>query len=173
MEEEVREPYLEIIEPGAGNRLITAIEILSPSNKTPGDEGRGSYRKKQDEVLNSDIHLLEIDLLRGGAHTVAPAYEDILLKCSNWDYLISLHRHQKRWKYELWHCSLRSPLPKIMVPLTAGDTDITIDLQSIFDTVYDEGYFPRRIDYRSVPAKPLNPGDEAWADNLLKAKGLR
>jgi len=27
MEEEVSEPYLEIIEPGAGNRLITAIEI--------------------------------------------------------------------------------------------------------------------------------------------------
>jgi hypothetical protein len=35
-EEEIREPYVEILEPAVGNRLVTAIEVLSHDNKLPG-----------------------------------------------------------------------------------------------------------------------------------------
>lgn len=35
-EEEIRQPYITIVEPAAGNRLVTAIEVLSPDNKAPG-----------------------------------------------------------------------------------------------------------------------------------------
>ena len=38
-QEEIREPYIEIIEPAAGNRVVTAIDVLSPTNKTPGAGG--------------------------------------------------------------------------------------------------------------------------------------
>src|SRR5689334_18685597 len=34
--DEVREPKIHIIEPAAGNRLVTAIEVLSPDNKAAG-----------------------------------------------------------------------------------------------------------------------------------------
>lgn len=34
--EEIREPYIQIFEPAAGNTLITAIGVLSPDNKMPG-----------------------------------------------------------------------------------------------------------------------------------------
>src|SRR5262245_12081510 len=40
--EEVRQPLIHIIEPAAGYRLITSLEVLSPDNKRSGP-GRKSY----------------------------------------------------------------------------------------------------------------------------------
>lgn len=48
---------------GSERRVVTIIEILSPSNKTNGEQGRSLYLQKQQEVLQSKTHLLEIDLL--------------------------------------------------------------------------------------------------------------
>ena len=64
------QPYLEILS-NDGERLVTAIEILSPSNKKPGDNGRTSYLQKQGEFRLANVNLIEIDLLRGGIHTTA------------------------------------------------------------------------------------------------------
>ena len=58
------EGYIEIRERGGG-RVITVIEFLSLSNKQPG-EGQESYRRKQAELREARISLVEIDLLRGG-----------------------------------------------------------------------------------------------------------
>src|SRR5262245_6858898 len=68
--EPVVERYLEI-RTTAGERLVTAVEVLSITNKTPGEEGRGAYRQKQSEFRTGRINLVEIDLLRGGEHTTA------------------------------------------------------------------------------------------------------
>ena len=46
--------------------LITAIEILSPVNKRPGHEAYRDYQRKRRELLRSDVHFIEIDLLRAG-----------------------------------------------------------------------------------------------------------
>ena len=51
----------------AGEEVVTVIEVLSPANKTVG-EGHRLYRRKQQEVLNSQAHLIEIDLLAEGLH---------------------------------------------------------------------------------------------------------
>ena len=62
--DEFREPFLEIYTRGeGGKRLVTSIEILSLSNKTPGEQGRELYLRKQKEILTSQAHLVEIDLL--------------------------------------------------------------------------------------------------------------
>src|SRR4051812_4667254 len=45
-----REPYIQIINPAARNRLISVIEVVSPNNKTAGS-GRKTYLKKRKEVL--------------------------------------------------------------------------------------------------------------------------
>ena len=58
--EEMQEPLIHIIEPAANNRIVTAIEILSPSNKTPGD-GRDSYLKKREEFWSSGTNLVETE----------------------------------------------------------------------------------------------------------------
>jgi hypothetical protein len=62
--EEVHERYLEIRD-AQTHVVVTAIEILSPSNKAPG-EGREAYEEKRRQVLSTRANLVEIDLLRGG-----------------------------------------------------------------------------------------------------------
>ena len=37
---------------GAKKRLVCSIEILSLTNKTPGEKGRKLYRRKQQEILS-------------------------------------------------------------------------------------------------------------------------
>ena len=71
--DERREIFVEIRTkaPDDQERVVTTIEVLSLANKTPGEKGRDLYLRKQREVLDGDIHLVEIDLLRGGTHTTA------------------------------------------------------------------------------------------------------
>src|SRR6266566_8450678 len=48
-----------------GNRIVTAIELLSPWNKVPG-AGREAYLRKRDEFFSSEANLVEIDLVLAG-----------------------------------------------------------------------------------------------------------
>ena len=45
--------YIEIIDASSGNRVVTVIEFVSPSNKIPG-EGRELYLRKQREVMSGE-----------------------------------------------------------------------------------------------------------------------
>jgi hypothetical protein len=47
-----------------------------------------------------------------------------------------------------------------------------LDLQSIFDRMYDGGPFARTVDYTRPPPIPLEPEDAAWAEEWLRGKGL-
>ena len=59
-----RESFLEVRE-RQSRELVTVIEVLSPTNKRPGDH-RGQYLNKRAKLLGSPVHLVEIDLLRCG-----------------------------------------------------------------------------------------------------------
>ena len=56
-----------------GHKVVTVIEIVSPSNKQPGPDRR-SYETKQQEVLSSDANLIELDLLRTGRRLLPVSY---------------------------------------------------------------------------------------------------
>jgi hypothetical protein len=169
---EVREVFIEILLVPDENRLITGIEILSPTNKAANSDGRRLYLAKQQEMLASPSHLIEIDLLRQGEHTVAAPYGE-LRKMGTWDYLVCLHRGGDGLRYEVWPNTVRQRLPRIRVPLTGSDPDLTLDLQSIFDRCYDAGPYSRRVDYRREPPSPLSSEDAEWAHALLRDRGLR
>ena len=64
LEVEVRLANVEVRETGT-DRLVTAIEILSPVNKRSGPQ-REKYLRKRQELFRSEVHIMEIDLLRGG-----------------------------------------------------------------------------------------------------------
>lgn len=70
--DEVREWYLEVRE-AAGGEVVTAIELLSLTNKQRGSDGFSSYLKKRLEVLRSQTHLVELDLLRATRLCQRPA----------------------------------------------------------------------------------------------------
>jgi hypothetical protein len=58
---EIRIPVIEVRDT-ASNVLVTSIEILSPVNKR--EPGLSSYRQKQQRLRQTQVHLVEIDLLR-------------------------------------------------------------------------------------------------------------
>jgi len=80
--DEHTESYAEIYRwEGSEKRLVTAIEVLSTSNKARGNPGRELYLKKQAELLSSRVHLVEIDLLHHGEHTLAVPLELARKQC--------------------------------------------------------------------------------------------
>ena len=68
--------HVQILDVSSGERVVTAIEVLSPTNKLTVS-GREDYRRKQRDYLNAGVNLVEIDLLRGGQHVLAVAWEFI------------------------------------------------------------------------------------------------
>jgi hypothetical protein len=72
----VRQGFIEIVDIRSGRRVVPVVEILSPSNKTPGP-GRDLYLKKQDELRAGRISLVEIDLLRCGHRVMCAPFERI------------------------------------------------------------------------------------------------
>jgi hypothetical protein len=168
--DERREPFVEILGSGDGaERLVTAIELLSPSNKTPGERGRELYLRKQRELLDSPTHLVEIDLLRGGVHSTAVPLDRLLAQVGRFDYHVSVHRSDRFEDYLVYPVRLEDRLPEIAIPLLPGDPELPIDLQAVFDRAYDTGPYRRRIRYaESTPAPALRPEQSEWAARVLQ-----
>ena len=92
LHDEFREPFVEFYtETPAGKRLVSSLEVLSLSNKTPGEDGRELFLRKQKELLASKVNLMEIDLLRSGEHTAAVPLKQALAECGAFDYHVSVH----------------------------------------------------------------------------------
>ena len=164
---EIHEPFIGILDRTSGQKLVTVIELVSPTNKHEGP-GRVSYLDKQKEVRASDAHLVEIDLLRTGQHVVAVP-KDAIARHESYHYLVCVNRAQElRDEYDLYFSQLRERLPRIRIPLTAGDPDVKLELQPIVEQVYKDGCYDDRIDYGKPCKPPLSPADQAWANQLIK-----
>lgn len=171
-DDEVIETFVEIRTVAEQQRVVTTIEVLSARNKAAGSEGRRLYRQRQREILAGETHLLEIDLLRSGQHTVA-APRDALLRRGLYHYLVSLSRGNQRHECEVWGILLSCPLPRVRVPLAGSDPDVILDLQAVWQQVWEAGAFDRVLDYTSPPAVPLAKADAEWADDLLQRSRRR
>ena len=130
-----------------GKRLVTSIEVLSLSNKTPGEQGRELYVRKQKELLSSKAHLVEIDLLRGGEHVSAVPLEAAVRDMRAFDYHVTVHCFDDRETFFVYPIRLLDRLPPVAIPLLPGDSPVTVDLQSVFDRCYDAGPYSREIRY--------------------------
>lgn len=166
--EEFREPYIEIIEPAAGNRIVTAIEVLSPSNKQPGP-GRTSYLEKRTQYEASEINIVEIDLLRSGQTTI-PVKAAQLASLQPWRYVVSAWRPPSR--FEVYAFPLERRLPKIAVPLAPDDKDVPLDLQAAFTRSWEEGPYPALLHYDQPAPGDLSPAEQSWCRERLVAAGF-
>jgi Protein of unknown function (DUF4058) len=143
--------------------LVTAIEILSPINKRPGRE-RQRYLRERRELLHSEVHVMEIDLLRAGERS---PLETSLPPAS---YYVTLARIEHRPYVDVWPIQLTGRLPALPVPLSTPDPDVPLDLGAAVQAVYERGGYATRIDYRQpVPPPPLEPEQQAWVEHLLAA----
>src|SRR5262249_55617267 len=150
---------------------VASLEVLSLSNETPGNPGRQQYLDKQREVLDGDVHLVEIDLLRGGTHTSAVPRELVAAKATSFTYHVSVHRFDRPHDYFFYPIPLEQRLPVIALPLLPGDPDVMLDLQAVFDRAYDAGPYSQEIEYGGDPIiPPLRPGQAKWAATQIKAR---
>jgi hypothetical protein len=165
------ETFLEIIDRASGNRVVTVIEFLSPSNKSPGSN-REQYLRKQAELCTSDANLVEIDLNRFGTHTLAfPLIE--LKPDSRTPYMVCVRRAARRGIAEVYPLPLWHRLPSIKIPLRPKDKDVPLDLQALVEQCYRNGAYEGTLDYAVEPDPPLSGGDKAWAGRRLREQGLR
>ncbi|QEL13807.1 DUF4058 family protein [Limnoglobus roseus] len=166
------EPYLEIVT-AKGRRLVTAIEILSLSNKASGGKGRKAYLDKHEEFRLGGVNVVEIDLLRGGLYTTAVPRPRLERIDPTFSYHVSVLMVGKRNRFFGAAIKMTDRLPAIGIPLDPGVEPVTVDLQPLLDRAYDTGLYSELVDYRSPCQPPLTPEQQAWADSLLKAQGLR
>ena len=172
VEQEVEQPYLEILSKD-GMRLVTMIEIVSRSNKRLGDNGRAAYLKKQTECKEKGVHLVEIDLLRGGPHTTAVPLPKLRAKAGAFDYHVSITTCNAPIRYYAVPIRMTEPLPMIPIPLDPDIEPVRIELQPLLERTYDTGLYSEFMDF-SKPCDPLLTAEQqTWAEGLLKSKGVR
>jgi hypothetical protein len=162
---EETERWIEITD--TNGELITVIEVLSPANK--GRE-RADYIARRDTYVHARVNLVEIDLLRGGTHSlVVPA--DGFEKPAGAYYLTSVFRAPTSFRLEVYVTSMREPLPNISIPLRPADKDVVLALQPLVNRCHRMGAY-WNADYQHVPG-PVLPEDElAWVNEQVKAAGL-
>jgi hypothetical protein len=143
-------------------QLVTVIEVLSPSNKRPGPD-REQYLARRRQLLAGNVHLVELDLLRGGPRLPLEDLPDC-------DYYALVSRVETRPRAGLWPLHLRDALPTIPVPLRPPDGDAHIDLQYVLHRVYDAAGYEDYI-YTGAPQPPLHPDGAAWARSIAGGAG--
>ena len=165
--------HVAIREPRNGHRLVTAIELFSPTNKVDPHE-RAAYRDKRDGYLRASANVVEIDLLRRGPDLMDLEPDDLPTDPAAATYRACVRFASPDvadWA-EYYPVPLRSRLPRVSVPLRPGDPDVTLDLQQAFTDVYDVGRYDLQLDYAVPPAPPLPPADAAWAAERVAAAGV-
>ncbi|HEV3006783.1 MAG TPA: DUF4058 family protein [Pirellulales bacterium] len=129
-ETEYREGFLEIRELQPERKLVTCIEVLSPSNKRAGTPGWHQYLRKRQAYLEGAAHFVEIDLLRAGRrmhmHDDWPNSPNNLL----------VSRMHEAPHCTVWPAHYLRPLPPIPIPLAPPDPDISLALQPLIQSVY-------------------------------------
>ena len=143
-------------------KLVTAIEILSPTNKT--GRGRREYLHKRARFLRSAAHLLEIDLVRKGRRL------PMRKKLPPDPYFVFLSRVERRPITEIWPIPFDQPLPTVPVPLLPGDADVFLDLQQALTNIYDLCRYDLEIDYSNPPETPLPLEMTEWCEKIVSSK---
>lgn len=163
MTEEV--PLLSIeIRDVVGRRLVTLIELLSPANKH--GEGARDYDLRRVDLLRTQTHVLELDLLRQGQRI------QLVGELPPASYYLYLSRWQRRPYTQVWPVLLGQPLPTVPVPLLPPDADIPLDVQAAVNACFELVGYERLLDYaHPPPPPPLSDEDAAWVAYRRRAAG--
>jgi hypothetical protein len=166
-EEEIREPFIEIVEPSSG-RIVTTIEVISPPNKDRG-KGHYAYEQRREQHWDAGANVVEIDLLRAGASIVRVAKHK-LDGLRPWDYVVAVSRRAPG-RHEVYTFALERRLPRISIPLLRKVPDVALDLQAAFDRCWDEGPYPGMSRYDDPPPGEMSAERIAWCQQRLRDAG--
>ena len=146
----------------ASQQLVTVVGILSSVNKRSSHDAYLAYQRKRCDILRSEVHLLEIDLLRAGERP--PLARPVPAA----PYYVVLSRANRRPTVEVWPIQLADRLPVLPVPLLEPDPDTPLDLGAVVVSVYERGAYASQIDYQQPPPPPALSKPEAdWLRTVL------
>ena len=154
-----RVTYLEVR--AASGQVVTVMEVLSPTNKAPG-RGRMDYLSKRTDILESEVNLVEIDLLRAG--------EPMPLATSVPDchYRILVSRERQRPRAFLFPFMVQDAIPKFPLPLRLSDDELPVDLGDLLAQMHRMSRYNSFLDYDHPPPGPaLEPKHRQWIDERL------
>lgn len=143
-------------------RVVTVLELLSPWNKSRGD-GRQQYLNKRLNLLQSEVNLVELDLLRGGVRlpTVNPLQPG--------DYFAFVSRPMERPGVDVYAWTLRDVLPEIPVPVSDEVADLSLELEQAFTTTYDRAAYAGSLDYTADVEPRLSDSDQEWTRMIVES----
>jgi hypothetical protein len=160
--------YLKIIE--NSGRVVTVIELFSPSNKLKLGE-RFDFEQKRQQCVTSGIAFVQIDLLLQGEPVL---HEDaqFVLQQRRAPYHVATHGRLSDGKWRVYPIRLAERLPAVAIPLRPDDKPAPLELQRLLDVAFETGAYDT-FDYRQDPPGPLSDADRAWLDEHLRQQGLR
>jgi Protein of unknown function (DUF4058) len=147
IDEAVREGSLEVREVATG-LVVTMIELMSPTNQRSGDRYE-TYQTKRNSILDSEVNLVEIDLLR-----LEKTINSSQIDSSEHNYQILVSRAKRRPSADLYRFGLQEPI---------------VDLQLILHRVYDQAGLDMAIDYGLAPPPPkLSDEELGWVRSFVE-----
>jgi len=160
--EEVREVSLHILR-RPERQLVTVLELLSPSHKE--SPGRDFYLRKRAALLQDDVNLFELDLLKSGQRILlGGAYP-------SGDFHALLARANDRPWCKVYSWTVQQRLPVLPVPLRAPDADLWIDLQEVFERAYERGRYQRVIDTTQALPAAWDEASQTWIRAQVREAG--
>ena len=161
MPEEVRVTWL-YVQRMPDWKVVTIVEVLSPTNKIRG-EVRVKYLRKRAEILSSRVNLIEIDLLRGWE----PMPLDTVLPPGHYRILVS-----RGWQHPdavLYPFSVQQAIPKFTLPLQPGEDEPEVDLGPIIDDMHRRARYAQVAFYDDPPPGPaFAPEAQQWLEARLE-----
>lgn len=142
------------------NELVTAIALLSPTNKKGEID---QYRRKRQNLLRNQVNLVEIDLLRGGKSAVP--LDQIKVKTYQVRSTDAVNRLM-----QFWTVDLDEKLPTVSVPLLPEDGALVLNLQELFEKEYELSMYSRSIIYRIDELQPKATGEEKDIINKILSR---
>ena len=167
IDREAREAYLKVMD-RERRVVITRIEFVGPQNKIKGTGAWQSFREACQVPFKAAVHLVVVDLLRGQPSIELPAP-----RLPSSEYAVFVRRADDPARLLVWQVHLRDRLPAVQIPLQGTIVDPILELQAVLATAYERAGYDLDINYKKEPEPPLSPEHTAWADQLLRSKGLR
>jgi hypothetical protein len=162
--------HIEIRKLEGNQPLVTAIEVISPTNKLDA-RNRRRYIQKREAYYAADVNVVEIDLLRTGEPLIDVPWGRLAARhitpCKACIRRVPAMSADDEVEY--YPLPLRQRLPRLRIPLRPIDDDVILDLQQPIDKAYEMGRYGMRLNYAAPPPGPaLSADDAAWAAEQVR-----
>ncbi|MFN8512336.1 MAG: DUF4058 family protein [Thermomicrobiales bacterium] len=156
-----------------GREPVAWLEVLSPSNKRPGDDAEAYLRKRRD-LLDSGIVFVELDYLHETPPTFSflPDYSAAPREPARPYRIVVCEPRPRRedgWM-RLVEFGVDEQIPTLAIPLNGPDL-LSCDFDLAYQTTFEAAYLGDLVDYATLPVHfdRYSPADQARIANRILA----